>query len=209
MKKHDIKEKIIDFISGKEILFTPEELDAVQPLSKELVGIFGYNKNDIITKPQYEVSTPSEGKKYPVDIAVFENGKVKIIVECKNKNKNEGINQLKKYLSLSEANFGIWFNGIERKYFKKIIKNGKIFDYKEINSIPMKGIEDEQWLIKSQLKEYDDLKSIFKEIHSYISAHIVSSTSGFSIAENLIKVLFCKIYDERYKENNKALDFFL
>ncbi|MDI4567841.1 MAG: restriction endonuclease subunit M, partial [Mycoplasma sp.] len=61
---------------------------------------------------------------------------------------------------------------------------------------------------KISIKKCDDLKSIFKEIHSYISAHIVGSTQGFNIAENLIKVLFCKIYDERYKEDNEVLEFF-
>ncbi|MDI4567840.1 MAG: type I restriction enzyme HsdR N-terminal domain-containing protein, partial [Mycoplasma sp.] len=151
-EKRWISKRIIDFISEKLILATPEEIEAVQPISKELVSIFGYSKTDIITRPQYEVSTPSEAKKYPVDIAIFENGKVKIIVECKSKNKKDGVNQLKKYLSLSEASYRIWFNGKERKYFKKIIKDGKIFDYQEINSIPVKGIESDQWLIKSQLK---------------------------------------------------------
>jgi len=65
--------KVIDYISGIEINATPEELEAVQPLSKQLVEDYGYNKNQIQTRPQYRVkSRPSDTKKeYPIDIAVF------------------------------------------------------------------------------------------------------------------------------------------
>jgi len=57
----------------------------VQPLAKELVEVYGYNKDEIKNYSQFRISlSPSDEKKsYPVDIAVFEKGRLKIICECK------------------------------------------------------------------------------------------------------------------------------
>ena len=89
-----MKNKLIDYISGNEIISTPEEREAVQPFSIQLVEDYGYPKELIQTRPQYRVkTTPSDTKKsYPVDIAIFDNQSknddcLKIIVECKRKNK--------------------------------------------------------------------------------------------------------------------------
>jgi len=64
--------KLIDYISGLEINATPEELQAVQPFSIQLVEDYGYEKNQIQTHPQYRVKIrPSDTKKeYPIDIAI-------------------------------------------------------------------------------------------------------------------------------------------
>jgi len=90
--------KIVDFISGLEVQSTPEEIEAVQVFSKQLVEDYGYSKSQIITHPQYRVkASPSDtSEKYPVDIAVFKDSKKKneeiyIIVECKKKNRKDGI----------------------------------------------------------------------------------------------------------------------
>jgi len=41
-------EKIIDYISGVEVFATPEEVEAVQVFSKQLVEDYGYDKNQIV-----------------------------------------------------------------------------------------------------------------------------------------------------------------
>lgn len=66
-------EKIIDFISGKEVNATPEEVEAVQIFAKSLVNDYNYPKELIQTRPQFRVKArPSDTtKEYPVDIAVF------------------------------------------------------------------------------------------------------------------------------------------
>ncbi len=89
--------------------------------------------------PQYRVkSNPSDKSKgYPIDICVFEleNGKKKpkIVVECKKKDRKDGIDQLQDYLKFCEAKIGIWFNGEESVYFKNIEKSGQIL-FEEIAS---------------------------------------------------------------------------
>ena len=68
---------IVDYISGQEIKATPEEVDAVQVFSKQLIEDYGYPRENIQTRPQFRVKVrPSDTKKeYPVDIAVFNNEK--------------------------------------------------------------------------------------------------------------------------------------
>ncbi len=86
------KNYIIDFISNCEIKATPEEVEAVQVFSKQLVEDYYYEKEQIQTHPQFRVKkSPSDNRgTYPVDIAIFKNKSRKaddlyIIVECKKK----------------------------------------------------------------------------------------------------------------------------
>lgn len=67
---------ITDFISGMQIKATPEEIEAVQVFSKQLVDDYGYPKQCIQTRPQYRVkASPSDtSKTYPVDIIIFFGG---------------------------------------------------------------------------------------------------------------------------------------
>jgi len=120
----DTKEGYIkDYISGKEVKATPEEIDAVQVFSKRLVEDYGYSKKQIQTRPQFRVrKRPSdEEKSYPVDIAVFSSNKkieenLFIVVECKKKERKDGEAQLRLYMDMSPAEIGIWFNGGEHLY---------------------------------------------------------------------------------------------
>ena len=83
---------IKDFISKKLVKPTPEEIEAVQVFSKQLVEDYNYPIKNIQTRPQFRVrARPSDTKKeYPVEIAVFKDDKkleddCYIIVECKRK----------------------------------------------------------------------------------------------------------------------------
>ena len=79
---------IIDFISGEQIKATPEEVDAVQVFSRQLVDDYGYPRENIQTRPQYRVKQRPSGKAdFPVDIMVFTSKNHDfeneyIIVEC-------------------------------------------------------------------------------------------------------------------------------
>ena len=119
--------QIRDFISGRLIRATPEELDAVQVFSVRLVEDFGYPREVITTRPQFHVrARPSGASKrgYPIDIAVF-NAERKLeddllmVVECKKKTEKEGKKQLQIYMSMSSAEIGVWFNGDDHLYIRK------------------------------------------------------------------------------------------
>jgi type I restriction enzyme M protein len=93
---------IRDYLSGKMVQATPEELEAVQVMSRRLVEDFGYPISHLRTRPHWRVATsPSESKKYPVDITIFSSDKhiaenVVLVVECKRRNRKDGTEQLKK-----------------------------------------------------------------------------------------------------------------
>ena len=120
-------EYVIDFISGQKIKANPEEIEAVQVFARQLVEDYCYPKEHIQTRPQFRVrARPSDTKKeYPVDIAIFLNNKkqeddIYIIVECKKKNRKDGRTQLQDYLRFSKAFLGVWFNGDERLFLRKV-----------------------------------------------------------------------------------------
>jgi type I restriction enzyme M protein len=77
MPTNDNEAELRDFITGKPIRPTPEELDAVQVFAKRLVNDYDYPKERIQTRPQFRIrKRPSdEEKSYPVDIAVFRSSK--------------------------------------------------------------------------------------------------------------------------------------
>ena len=207
---------ITDYISGIQVNATPEEIDAVQVFSKQLVEDYGYPKEHIQTHPQYRVKIrPSDKKKeYPVDIAVFQDktkfeDNLYIVVECKKKNRKDGRTQLENYLTLSSAYLGVWFNGEERFFIHKFIKpNGEII-FEEIPNIPKFGqkIEDIGRFKRVDLKPTHNLKAIFKSIRNHLAANTVGATRDEVLAQQLINIIFCKIYDEKYTAPDEIIKF--
>jgi len=214
MAKHP-ENKITDYISGTELRATPEEVDAVQVFARQLVEDYGYKKEQIQTRPQFRVKIrPSDTKKeYPVDIAVFPDGNkreddVYIIVECKKKNRKDGRGQLEDYLRFSKAGMGVWFNGEERLFLRKFEKNGSIL-FQEIPNIPVAGqrVEDVGKFRRQDLKPTHNLKAIFKSIRNHLAANTVGATRDEVLAQQLINLIFCKLYDEKYTAPNDIVRF--
>lgn len=207
---------ITDYISGVQVNATPEERDAVQTFSQQLVEDYGYPKEYIQTRPQYRVKVrPSDTKKeYPVDIAVF-SGALKmdetlyIVIECKQKNRKDGRTQLENYLMLSSAYLGVWFNGEERLFIRKFVKsNGEII-FEEIPNIPKFGqrVEDIGHFKRSDLTPTHNFQIIFKSIRNYWAANNVGATRDEVFAQQLINIIFCKIYDEKYTAPDEIVRF--
>ena len=206
---------VLDYISGLPVKETPEEIEAVQPFSKILVDDYGYPKEHIHTRPQYRVKVrPSDTKKeYPVDIAVFTGADhvddaAYIIIECKKKNRKDGRSQLEDYLRFSKAYLGVWFNGEERLYLQKIEKDGRIL-FEEIPNIPRysERVEDIGKFKRKDLKPAENLKPTFKTIRNYLAANAVGITRDEVFASQLINIIFCKIYDERFTRPNDTVSF--
>ena len=210
-----MSKKILDYISGLEINSSPEEVDATQPYSKILVDDYGYPKNNIQTRPQFRVKVrPSDKKKeFPVDIAVFSDSKKKdgteyIVVECKKDNVKDGVSQLKDYLRFCHASLGVWFNGKDIRYLRKFESNGKI-EFEEIPNIPRHGqkLIDIGKFLRRDLKVPKNLKTIFKSSRNYLAANNVGTVRDEQLAQQLINLIFCKIYDEKFTEPNSLVRF--
>ena len=204
---------LVDFITGKNIKDTPEEREAVQPFLKILHEDYGYPKELIQSHPQYRVkASPSDKRGYPIDIAVFETikgkKKLKIVVECKKKDRKDGVEQLKDYLKFCEANIGIWFNGDESVYLKKIEKSGNI-EFEDIAAFPKHNekLSEIGKYLRKDLKPTHNLKDIFKEIRGRIVANSTGVNRDEQIAKEMILLILCKIYDERFTGNDEMVRF--
>ena len=206
---------IEDYISGLEVRATPEEVQAVQPLAKLLVEDYGYPKELIVTHPQYRVKIrPSDEKKeYPIDIGVFSDkaktdDDIYIVGECKKKTRKDGKTQLMDYLRFCKATLGVWYNGDERIYLRKYERDGKI-EFVEIPNIPKYGqrIEDVGKFKRCELQATHNLKGTFKAIRNHLAANTVGATRDEVLAQQLINIIFCKIYDERHTEPDEMVTF--
>ncbi len=205
---------IIDFISGEQIKATPEEVDAVQVFSKQLVDDYGYPRENIQTRPQYRVKQRPSGKAdFPVDIMVFTSKNHDfqneyIIVECKRKTRLDGKTQLEDYLRFSKAKLGVWFNGEQRLFLRKYEKDGESI-FQEIPNIPKYGqrIEDIGKFKRKDLRPTHNLKTNFKSIRNYLAANTTGATRDETLAQQLINLIFCKIYDERFTEPENEVTF--
>lgn len=198
---------VYDFITNKIVKAGSEEhKTAVNVFSKKLVLELGYSKNQIQTIPQFRVKVSPSGKpKYPVDIIVFRDNQktydnVLMLVECKQPNRKDGKTQLEMYLNLvPSVELGVWFNGKEHLYLWKV-RNQETnrWEWKEIPDLPKQGqrVKDIGLYKRKDLKVPRDLKMVFKDLRNYLAGNAVGITNDIDFAQQIIHLLFCKIYDE-------------
>ena len=190
-----------DFITNAWIKATPENKEAKVVFEERLVKEYGYSKEQI--QPEFGIK---KGSKFigPADIVVFRDEKHKnqediyIIVECKRKERTDGIEQLKSYLAPTQAKYGIWFNGDEIAYIRHLDKQPY---YQEVLHLPRKG-EKEGFPKKSELKPVTNLLSVFKTCHNYIYAN--EGLSNQDTFDEFLKILFVKMADEKSRASDKV-----
>ena len=207
---------IKDYVSGLEVKDGPEEREATQVFSQILVEDYGYPREQLQTRPQYRVKArPSDTKReYPVDIAVFRSethneDALYMVVECKKSNRKDGRAQLEDYLRFCRAELGVWYNGSDSPVFiKKRESNGKVF-FDEIPSLPVFGqrVEDIGLFLRRDLKPATNLKSVFRSVRHYLAANAVGITRDEVFAQQIINLIFCKIYDERFTKPDDIVSF--
>lgn len=207
---------IVDYISGQLVKEGPEEVKAVQIYSRILVEDYGYPKTHIQTRPQFRVkAAPSDHDfRYPVDIVVFKDEKKKrgdeiIVIECKKPTRDDGVDQLKHYLSFSEATLGVQFNGESTHYLQKIIVDGRIQFNEHIINIPRYGqrLEDIGLFKRKDLKPTHNLKYKFLSIRNYLAGNAVGVTEDTELAKQIINIILCKLYDEKYTRAEDYVQF--
>jgi len=201
------REEVIDYITGKPVKADfKEHQEAVNVFAKRLVEELGYSKEQIQTVPQFRVkASPSGEEKWPVDIVVFKDDRkdydnVYMLVECKQPNNKEGKRQLDIYLNLvPSVEIGVWFNGKEHLYLWKIRDpKTKRWTWKEIPELPKKGerVQDIGLYKRKDLEKPKDLKQVFNDIRNHLAGMTTGITRDEAIAQEIINLLFCKIYDE-------------
>lgn len=197
--------KVQDFLTGRLFGDTPEEY-VRQNIEKALVRQYKYEPSDC--EPEFKIKVGSSKKR--VDIVVFSPGEdheqenAFILVETKKRgtspsDKKDGVDQLKSYMAAClNAQYGLWTNGDERYCFAKRTTTRR-HRFEEIIEIPKAGQSEEE-AQRPTRKDLvpataDNLLFAFRRCHNYIAG-----TEGMQKPEafwELLKLIFCKIEDER------------
>ncbi len=208
--------KICDYVDGKFRNDTPEEY-VRQTIEKRLVNEHKYLPKQI--KIEYTLQMGS--RKPRADIVIFDKDcaeqtqeNIKIIIECKKeaveaRNAKEGVEQLKAYMSAClNCEWGMWTNGRQKEVYRKVKNEKGQIEFMDYNDIPSAdgNLEDINRPKRTSLKNaYDDnLLFTFKTCHNhiYVNDGLQKQPAFFE----LLKVIFCKIEDER--NIPKPLEFY-
>jgi type I restriction enzyme M protein len=204
------EDRVVCFITGELRKDTPEER-VRQEWARKLVEEYGYPKESI----GVEVTIPMGRARKRADLVIYEHGKpheleyIQIIVETKHEevkpqDKKKGVEQLKSYLSACpNAEWGLWV-GSERQAFRRITEKGK-HKFEPTTDIPRFGEKAPRRLTFKDLKPAEGLKRELRRIHNYIYAN--QGLPKDQAFHELLKLVFCKVYEERTKGANDPLDF--
>lgn len=204
---------VIDALSGRQVVAGPEELDATQPLANYLTQRLGWHPRQIMSRPQWRVPKSPSGNRasgYPVDLAIFDSPDragderhVRILCECKAPDSDDGITQLKTYLSLEpEARLGIWFNGQKHALVYKLPDRFVVSTYAAIPrpSDPLTPTDAEPPRRYQDLLPPPNMGEIFWRLRDQIAAQDTKVNRDEFILNDLANLLVCKIADEQLGE---------
>ncbi len=193
---HSGKEEIQVFVEGGKS--APEEI-VRQLWVYKLINHYGYDKEQIELEIPVQFGT-EVGTKH-ADIAVYwDNTKetVKLLFEVKKPKRKDGIEQLKSYIGAKGNPIGIWSNGADRLILYK--PDNKDFD--TLSEIPKKGEEAKDVLAVKrtlkQLKTTFNFKKIVQDLEE-----LVLAKSGVDEFNEIFKIIFAKIWDEKEAEENR------
>ena len=183
---------------------TPEE-HVRQRVARSLVEEYGYSKTDL----HLEFSVKIGSGRKQVDIAVFPPGSehnqenIYIIVEAKREDvrptdRKEGVEQLKSYMAACiNARWGLWV-GSEMQAFEKEAdpKRASAKPFLDATDIPLRGEHEPKRLKFSELvPATEGLSRVFKRCHDYL--HVNGNLGKEKAFFELLKLIFCKVYDEQ------------
>lgn len=193
---HSEKEEIQVYLEdGKS---NPEEI-VRQLWVYKLINYYNYKPEQI--KCEIPVQFGTEVNTKFADIAVYRNETletVKLLFEIKKPKRKEGIEQLKSYLGAKGNPIGIWSNGSDRLILYK--PQNKEFD--TLSEIPKVNEEEKDVLeVKrtlAQLKTTYNFKKIIQDLEE-----LVLADSGEDEFNEIFKIIFAKIWDEKEADKNK------
>jgi len=207
--------KICDYIDGKFRNDTPEEY-VRQNIEKRLVNEHKYAIDQIAVEFGVRIGS----SKRRADIVIFPDGathsqeNIQVIIECKKEavepsDRKDGVDQLKSYMSsCANCEWGMWTNGKHKEVLRKISSEKDKIEFMEFNDIPSADgrVEDIDRPQRQTLKNAveDNLLFVFKACHNHI--YVTDGMQKQPAFFELLKVIFCKIEDEKNVE--KPLEFY-
>lgn len=191
-----------DYATGKLVDFGKPEEKVRQDFERVLVEGYGYRVDEI----DIEFFVPRGSGLFPdrADIVVFRDSQGKDaardivgIVETKRKDRKDGLEQIKSYMTATSADWGVWTNGDDIAYLCK--RGNQVLDG-YLNNIPVRGqsVEDVGQLERSDLRPFgrSELKLAFRRILERLRVN-ANITRREKLGSEMIRILFAKIEDER------------
>lgn len=174
----------------------------------KLINVYGYSADQIVCECPVQFGG-NVATKF-ADICVYHKNDlstVKILFEIKQPKRKDGIEQLKSYLGAKNNPIGVWSNGCSDKV---ILYKPQDKEFDTLSDIPKKDQEPkdvfEIRLTLDQLKKDFNFKRIIENLEE-----LVLADSGKDEFNEIFKLIFAKIYDEKEAEENKkrnrTLDF--
>ena len=193
-----------DFATGKLVDLDKPEEAVRQEYERQLVNAYHYPKDHL----DIEAQIPRGSGHFPdfADIVIYRNGTdrdaasdILGIVELKRPDREDGVSQLKSYMTATSAQWGVWTNGDTIHYvFRDPSDPTRIID-NLVYTIPVFGqlVADVGNLSKDDLRPYHpaELKLVFRRISNSIYAN-ASLGRREQLGAEMIKLIFAKILDE-------------
>ena len=112
-------------------------------------------------------------------------------------------------MKFSEAELGVWYNGESTHYIRKYVENGHILFDDTIINIPqyLQRLEDIGLFKRSELKPTHNLKAKFISIRNYLAGNAVGTTRDEELARQIINIILCKLYDEKFTRPDDIVSF--
>jgi type I restriction enzyme M protein len=167
----------------------------------KLMHQYGYQANEIDLEKGVQFGTEISTKS--ADIIVYADSTKltpKIIVECKKPKRKDGIEQLKSYMNAKGAPVAVWSNGADsiilyRPYPAQF--DDTLFDIPKRGQEPKDVLEASKTLL--QLKKDFNFKKIIQDLEE-----LVLADSGKDEFNEIFKLIFAKIWDEKEALENRA-----
>ena len=194
----DTSGRIVDFVDPtRSRPDTPEER-VRQFYARGLYEEYGYPKDRIALEVPIKIGSETKS----ADIVVYrsvesaarrEQGQITLIVETKKPNALEGKGQLTSYVFASSALGGVWFNGSDISYFRRI--EYPALQLTDWTNIPRYG---QDWdtvghYQKTDLRPPRDLKHVFQRCHNLIYRGGLDSED---VALDMVRLILAKYRDE-------------
>lgn len=191
------REKDIQIFNSENNTGNPEEIIRQLWLYK-LLNIYKYPKDRIEVEKDVHFGREIHAK--GIDIVVYHKDKITphIVLELKKPKEEEGIEQLKAYLSAEGAPIGVWSNGET----KVVLYRPYPKEYETLRDLPRldQTIDDviKEKLTLTQLKPIYDLKGIIINLEE-----LVLAGSGADSFTEIFKLIYAKLFDEKQAKSRK------
>jgi len=191
------KEEVQVYVEGGKS--APEEI-VRQLWVYKLIHQYGYQPDEIDLEKSVQFGTEVGTK--AADIIVYTDADKetpKIIVECKKPKRKDGIEQLKSYMNAKGAPVAVWSNGSDsvilyRPYPREF--DDTLVDIPRRDQEPRDVLEAKKTLL--QLRKEFNFKKIVQDLEE-----LVLADSGKDEFNEIFKLIFAKIWDEREAQENR------